>query len=225
MWQNDMEAMLKSIQTEARITASYTGREKFSERVMRAIREVDRKQFVPALYELQAYDNGPLPIGQGQTISQPYIVALMSDLLDLNPQDRVLEIGTGSGYQAAILSRLAKQVYTVERIASLAESAQQRLQNLGYRNVEVQCRDGYLGWEEQAPFDAVIVTAAAPHIPPNLVAQLKSGGQMVIPVGQQFMPQQLLLLVKDNKGEVHSKVILDVAFVPLVSEQARDEAN
>jgi len=225
MWQNDMEAMLKTIQSEARITASYTGRKTFSARVMRAIREVDRKQFVPELYELQAYDNGPLPIGQGQTISQPYIVALMSDLLELNPQDRVLEIGTGSGYQAAILSRLAKQVYSIERIASLAESAQQRLQNLGYRNVEVQCRDGYLGWEEQAPFDAVIVTAAAPHIPQNLVAQLKSGGHMVIPVGQQFLPQQLLLLVKDNEGEIHSKVILDVAFVPLVSEQARDEAN
>lgn len=225
MWQNDMEAMLKSIQTEAKITAGDTGREKFSERVMRALRDVDRKQFVPPHYELQAYDNGPLPIGHGQTISQPYIVALMSDMLDLTPQDRVLEIGTGSGYQAAILSHLAKQVYSIERIEALAESARQRLQNLGYRNVEVQCRDGYLGWPEQAPFDAVMVTAAAPHIPQSLVEQLNSGGHMIIPVGQQFMPQQLLLLSKDSEGKVHRKVILDVAFVPLVTGQLRDDIN
>jgi len=186
MWQNDMETMLKSIQTEAKITATNTGREKFSERVLQAIREVDRKQFVPAFYELQAYDNGPLPIGHGQTISQPYIVALMSDMLDLAAQDRVLEIGTGSGYQAAILSRLVQQVYSIERIQTLAESARQRLQDLGYRNIEVQCRDGYLGWPEQAPFDAIMVTAAATHIPKNLVAQLKPGGHMIIPVGQQL---------------------------------------
>jgi protein-L-isoaspartate(D-aspartate) O-methyltransferase len=134
-------------------------------------------------------------------------------------------VGTGSGYQAAILSRLVQQVYSIERIESLAESAKQRMQYLGYTNIEVQCRDGYLGWPEQAPFDAVIVTAAASHIPPSLVTQLKPGGHMVIPVGRQFMPQQLLLVSKDSRNQIQTRVILDVAFVPLVTEQDRDDAN
>ena len=139
MWKSSVQDMLDTIRSEAQYTASYTGRAQFSERVMQAMRDVDRKHFVPAHYEIQAYDNGPLPIGHGQTISQPYIVALMTDLLDLTPESKVLEIGTGSGYQAAILSRLAKQIYSIERVSPLAEAAKQRLQELGYHNVEVRC--------------------------------------------------------------------------------------
>ena len=219
MWKTSIQDMLDTIRSEAKYTVSYTGRAQFSERVMQAMQDVDRQQFVPGHYENQAYDNGPLPIGHGQTISQPYIVALMTDLLDLTPQSSVLEIGTGSGYQAAILSRLAKQVYSIERVAPLAEAATQRLHKLGYHNVEVRCDDGYYGWQDKAPFDAIIVTAAASHIPQSLVDQLKPGGRLMIPVGLQYMPQQLLLLTKDETGNTQTQFILDVAFVPLVSKE------
>ena len=220
MWKTSADAMIETIRSEAKYTASYTGRETFSEQVMQAMREVDRKAFVPANYENLAYDNGPLPIGHGQTISQPYIVALMTDLLDLTPDSKVLEVGTGSGYQAAILSRIARQVYTIERVSPLAEAARQRLSELGYHNVEVRCDDGYYGWQDQAPFDAIIVTAAASHIPQSLVEQLRTDGRLIIPVGQQYMPQQLILVTKDQAGNTQTKFILDVAFVPLVSEEA-----
>lgn len=219
MWKSSLQDMLDTIRSEAKYTASYTGREKFSDRVMQAMHDVDRKDFVPEHYHVQAYDNGPLPIGHGQTISQPYIVALMTDLLDLTATSIVLEIGTGSGYQAAILSRLAKQVYTIERVSALAAAATQRLQQLGYQNVEVRCDDGYYGWQDKAPFDAIIVTAAASHVPQSLIDQLKPGGRMIIPVGLQYMPQQLLLVTKDAKGATETRFILDVAFVPLITKE------
>jgi protein-L-isoaspartate(D-aspartate) O-methyltransferase len=160
-----------------------------------------------------------LPIGYGQTISQPYIVALMTDLLDLTPESIVLEIGTGSGYQAAILSRLAKKVYSIERIPELCESARARLQTLGYSNVETLCANGYYGWEDKAPFDAITVTAAAPHIPEALINQLKPGGRMVIPVGLPYMHQELMLVTKDLDGKISTDTILGVSFVPLVTEK------
>jgi protein-L-isoaspartate(D-aspartate) O-methyltransferase len=225
MWKTSADEMIETIRSEAKYTASYTGRDKFSEHVMQAMREVDRKAFVPDNYANMAYDNGPLPIGHGQTISQPYIVALMTDLLDLTPESKVLEIGTGSGYQAAILSRVAKQVYTIERVSALAQAATQRLQELGYHNVEVRCDDGYFGWQDKAPFDAIIVTAAATHIPQSLVDQLQANGRMIIPVGLQYMPQQLVLVTKDQSGATQTKFILDVAFVPLISPASESHAE
>jgi len=217
MWNTSHQEMLEQIRSEAKFTASYTGRDKFSAQVMQAMHDVDRKNFVSSDYVNLAYDNGPLPIGHGQTISQPYIVALMTDLLDLTPTSTVLEIGTGSGYQAAILSRLAKQVYSIERISVLAQAAAERLQQFGYHNVEVRCDDGYFGWQEKAPFDGIIVTAAASHIPQNLLDQLKNGGRMIIPVGMPSMAQQLFLITRDQAGNTQTKFVLDVAFVPLVS--------
>lgn len=210
---------------EAKYTASYTGRETFDERVMQAMQDVDRGDFVSRNYIKMAYDDGPLSIGYGQTISQPYMVALMTDLLDITPESVVLEVGTGSGYQSAILSKLVKQVYSVERISELAESSAQRLKQLGYENVEVRCVNGYFGWEEKAPFDAITVTAAATHIPQDLVDQLKPGGRMVIPVGLQYMPQELMLVVKDEQGKTRTESVLGVAFVPLVAEGDEDNDN
>lgn len=218
------QQMLETIRTEAKFTATYTGRTQFSESVMQAMQEVDRSDFVDGFYKLQAFENGPLPIGHGQTISQPYIVALMTDLLELTPESVVLEIGTGSGYQAAILSRIAKQVYSVEKIPELAEAAAQRLQALGYTNINTRCDNGYYGWREKAPFDGIIVTAAASHVPQDLVEQLKPGARMVIPVGQPYMSQVLILLSKDAQGDTQAKSILDVVFVPLVNELARTPA-
>jgi len=217
MWKTSLEEMLEQIRSEAKFTASYTGRGTFSKQVMQAMHNVDRKNFVSPDYINLAYDNGPLPIGHGQTISQPYIVALMTDLLDLTPTSTVLEIGTGSGYQAAILSRLAKQVYSIERVSVLAQAASARLQQLGYHNIEVRCDDGYYGWQEKAPFDAIIVTAAASHIPQSLLDQLKNGGRMIIPVGLPSMPQQLFLVTRDQTGKIQTQFMLDVAFVPLVT--------
>ena len=213
------QQMLDTIRNEAKFTATYTGRTQFSETVMQAMQEVDRSDFVDGFYKQQAFENGPLPIGYGQTISQPYIVALMTDLLELTPQSVVLEIGTGSGYQAAILSRIAKQVYSIEKIPELAEAATQRLKALGYSNIETRCNNGYYGWREKAPFDGIIVTAAATHIPQDLVDQLKPGARMVIPVGMPYMSQVLMLLSKDEQGDTQVKSILDVVFVPLVSDE------
>lgn len=210
--------MLEEIQMEAASTAISTGREQFSQPVMYAMAEVKRENFVSAHYIPHAYDNGPLPIGCEQTISQPYIVALMTDLLDLSPESIVLEIGTGSGYQAAILSRLAKKVYTVERIEKLAETAGKRLQELNYDNVETLCSDGYAGWEEKAPFDGILVTAAVSQIPPALIAQLKRGGRMVIPIGLAYMHQKLMLVTKEEKGATKTQFIINVSFVPLITE-------
>lgn len=219
-----VKSLLAQIQAEAGYTASYTGRNVFGEQVMAAMAEVPREAFVPTDLKAFAYRNEPLPIGHGQTISQPYIVALMTDLLDLTAESVVLEIGTGSGYQAAILSRLAKQVYSIEKIPELYEAASRRLRELGYTNIETRCCNGYKGWEEEAPFDGIIVTAAASHIPSALVEQLKPGGRMLIPVGLPFMPQELMLVTKQEDGSSRTKSILDVAFVPLVMEET-DEGN
>ena len=217
--ENKHKRLLEEIESDALYTAALTGRKKFEQRVMKAMAEVIRENFVSPQYSPFAYDNGPLPIGHGQTISQPYIVALMTDLLELTKESVVLEVGTGSGYQAAVLSRLAKKVYTVERIKELSESAGQRLKKLGYNNIELLCSDGYIGWQEKSPFDGIIVTAAISHIPPALIEQLKPGGRMVIPIGLPRMHQELMLLTKDKAGETHTESLLGVAFVPLITDE------
>lgn len=183
--------------------------------VLAAMATVPRHRFVPEDQRAHAYEDRPLPIGYGQTISQPYIVALMTDLLDLDGRGRVLEVGTGSGYQAAVLSPLAQAVYTIEIVPALADQAAARLQELGFGNVTARQGDGYYGWEEHAPFDGIVVTAAASHIPPPLVRQLKPGGRMVIPVGAPFFVQHLMLVEKSDRGEVRSRLLLPVRFVPL----------
>jgi protein-L-isoaspartate(D-aspartate) O-methyltransferase len=199
-------------------TSAYIGKSTLDERVMRVLGTVGRHRFVPPHLQSQAYENRPLPIGYGQTISQPYIVALMTDLLELEAGDVVLEIGTGSGYQAAILSRLVSQVYSIEIIPQLAQSASMVLQRLGFSNIEVQNADGYYGWKEHAPFDAIMVTAAASHIPPPLVRQLKPGGVLLIPVGSPFQVQQLTLVRKNHDGELTTRQILPVSFVPFTGK-------
>ena len=183
--------------------------------VVRAMRKVPRHQFVPAELRGLAYADGPLPIGEDQTISQPYIVALMTELLGLDGGERVLEIGTGSGYQAAILAQIAKEVYTIEILEPLATSAEKKLKEMGYENITVRCGDGYQGWEEFAPFDGIIVTCAPDHVPQPLVQQLKVGGKMVIPVGEQY--QELILLKKTEKG-VERRRVIPVMFVPMTGE-------
>ena len=190
--------------------------EALNEDVMRSLGTVERHEFVPARQKPFAYENRPLPIGHGQTISQPYIVALMTDLIQPGADDVVLEIGTGSGYQAAILAKLVKHVYSIEIIEALADESAARLKRLGYDNVTTKLADGYYGWEEHAPFDAIVVTAAASHVPPPLVQQLKPGGRMLIPVGGRFMTQQLLLLEKTADDEVITRQIAAVRFVPLI---------
>ena len=196
-----------------------SGEEALNEDVMRSLGTVERHEFVPARQKPFAYENRPLPIGHGQTISQPYIVALMTDLIEPSRDDVVLEIGTGSGYQAAILANIVKHVYSIEIIEALADEARARLGRLGYNNVTTKLADGYYGWEEHAPFDAIVVTAAASHVPPSLVQQLRPGGRMIIPVGGRFMTQQLLLLEKTDDEEVITRQIAAVRFVPLTRER------
>ncbi len=208
-------ALVSEIHRDVRDTRRYTGREALDPRVMNVIGTVPRHQFVPAAWRSDAYDNRPLPIGHGQTISQPYIVALMTDMLEPGPADRVLEIGTGSGYQAAVLAELVEQVFSIEIIEPLGEAAASRLAELGYENIDTRVADGYHGWPEHAPFDAIIVTAAASHIPPPLVRQIRPGGVMLIPVGPQFSVQQLTLVRKAEDGAVTTRQILPVRFVPL----------
>ena len=185
------------------------------EQVLAAMRKVPRHEFVPERWVDSAYDDGPLPIGYDQTISQPYIVALMTELLQLTPQSKVLEVGTGSGYQAAVLAEIAREVYSIEIIEPLAASAAERLKRLGYNKVQVKLGDGYLGWLEHAPFDAIIVTAGAAHVPPPLIEQLKPGGRMVIPIGEVPGQQSLLLVEKSATGKVTQQRVAPVAFVPL----------
>jgi len=208
--------MVAEIEYIARETAAETGRPRFAERVMQAMRRVPRHRFVPASEEAWAYKNRPLSIGQGQTISQPYIVALMTDLLDSKPTDIVLEVGTGSGYQAAVLAELVGKVYTIEIVEPLGRQAAQTLSALGYANVFTRIGDGYAGWPEVAPFDSIIVTAAASDVPKPLVDQLKPGGRLVIPVGGRFDVQQLIVIEKKADGTTLSRNTLPVRFVPLV---------
>ncbi|HAW49993.1 TPA: protein-L-isoaspartate O-methyltransferase [bacterium] len=189
-----------------------------SETVLSAMRKVPRHEFVPEKYRREAYNDYPLPIGHGQTISQPYIVALMTELADITKGEKVLEIGAGSGYQAAILAEITDSVYTIEIIPELAKSVRKRFLQLGYKNIAVKNADGYYGWKKFAPFDAIIVTAAAEHVPPPLIRQLNEGGKMVIPVGHQFQVQNLMVIEKKD-GKIRCRNVLPVRFVPLVREK------
>ncbi len=208
--------LMAEIEEEARDTHFWTGRARYSERVMAALERVPRHEFVLPEDQPYAYVNRPRGIGHGQTISQPYIVALMTDLLDLEPTHRVLEIGTGCGYQAAVLAELAARVFTVETFEELALTAAARLARLGYRNVEVRYGEGYDGWPEEAPFDAVIVTAAPTAVPPALLDQLAPGGRMVVPLGTPGDTQILTLCRRDAEGRIERDGLLPVSFVPMV---------
>lgn len=210
-----VKEMIKGIEVEAKMSSSWTGRRKISAKVLAAMARVPRHEFVPEALFHSAYENSPLPIGYGQTISQPFIVALMTDLLALQGGEVVLEVGTGSGYQAAVLSQLAKKVYGMENVAQLVVIARKRLQRLGYENVEVVWGNGYQGLPAKAPFDAVLVAAAASFIPKLLLDQLRPGGKMIIPIGSQGFSQQLQLLQKTPFGDIETKAVLPVAFVPL----------
>ena len=214
---NARAGMVDEVQAYAR-TAQAPGAG-FDPDVMRALGEVPRHEFVPDDQKRVAYENRPLPIGHGQTISQPYIVALMTDLADPAPGDTVLEVGTGSGYQAAIFAELVRSVYSIEIIEPLANRAKETLERLGYDNVVTRLGDGYYGWDEHGPFDAIVVTAAASHVPPPLINQLKPGGRMVIPVGGRFLTQQLLLIEKQENGDITTKQVAAVRFVPLTGER------
>lgn len=207
--------MVDKIEAIANAIGPIGGRGGIDTTVLAAMRRVPRHLFVPDELVDLAYADRPLPIGYSQTISQPYIVALMTDLLDLQPGDAVLEIGTGSGYQAAVLGELVSRAYTIEIVPELAQLAAERLARLGYEDLTVREGDGYYGWPEHAPFDAIIVTAAASHVPPPLVQQLKPGGRMIIPVGSRFSVQHLLLVEKEPDGPVRTRQLLPVRFVPL----------
>jgi len=197
-------------------TRGPTGLAAMSPQVRAALGKVERHRLVPPGQQALAYRNHPLPIGRGQTISQPYIVALSTDLVVLQPQHNVLEVGTGSGYQAAVLAEIAQRVYSIEIIDSLAREAKENLAKLNYRNIEIKIGDGYQGWPEKAPFDAIVVTAAAPQVPGALLAQLKAGGRMVIPVGAAGQTQELVLVTKEMDGTSRQKRVLPVRFVPLL---------
>lgn len=211
-----IEKMLDTIRRECYYTSGLTGINAFPEHIMEAMAEVPREDFVPDDLKLYAYDNSPLPIGFGQTISQPYIVALMTALLTPDENKVILEVGAGSGYQAAILAKLVKKVYTIEIIFELAERAEKRLSGLGYDNVEVRQGNGHEGFPPHAPYDGIIVTAAANYVPPPLKDQLKPGGRLVIPVGMPHSTQHLMLIEKDDRGAFCTRDILSVAFVPLI---------
>jgi protein-L-isoaspartate(D-aspartate) O-methyltransferase len=214
--QVDAVSLIDDIEAEFALTADETGRDSLSAPVRAAIAKVPREKFVPPSERALAYLNCPLPIGHGQTISQPFIVAIMTDLLDLRPTDSVLEIGTGCGYQTAILAEIAHRVASVEVVQNLANTARERLNALGYRNITLRTGDGAAGWPELAPFDAIIVTAAAVQMPAALIEQLKPGGRMVIPMGAPGAPQTLMRIDKRADGTTKQREILPVAFVPLV---------
>jgi len=220
-----IDRMIADIEREVNYTQGMIGRARFDSRVMEAMRTVPRDAFVPDDLKPFAFDNGPLSIGHGQTISQPYIVALMTDLLGLEPQHHVLEIGTGSGYQTAVLAQLVSRVYSVELIPELGTAAADRLRQLNYDNIEFRIGNGYDGWPEHAPYDAIIVTAAATHIPEDLIDQLRPGGKLAIPVGRPYQPQDLLLIEKDPQGNAITHNILGVAFVPLVPKAHIHESD
>ncbi|MEO1034837.1 MAG: protein-L-isoaspartate(D-aspartate) O-methyltransferase [Pseudomonadota bacterium] len=217
-WQSQRDALAREVQKLARATGSSTGKPAIDDRVIAAIATVPRHEFVPEQFQHQAYENRPLPIGNGQTISQPYIVALMTDLAAIDAESSVLEIGTGSGYQAAVLAELVEHVYTIEIIATLGERAEATLARLDYDNVSVRIGDGYQGWPEHAPFDAIVVTAAPESIPEPLIEQLAVGGRLVIPVGPQRGGQSLKLLTKLPDGEIETTSVLPVRFVPFTRE-------
>jgi len=219
-----LDGMLDEIDRTLQQTAGHTGVARLSAPVRRALERVPRHEFVPAGLREHAYLNRPLPIGNDQTISQPYIVALMTELAGVGPGSKVLEVGTGSGYQAAVLAELAGQVYTIEIIEELGRRAEEVLQRLGYRNVAVRIGDGFHGWPEQAPFDAILVTAAPESVPQPLVDQLKPGGRLVIPVGRQGETQSLQVVTKDADGKIAVRDVLPVGFVPLTGDGAENVA-
>jgi protein-L-isoaspartate(D-aspartate) O-methyltransferase len=210
--------MVMAIEAAAYKTSLHINKKRLDTRVMSVMGRVERHKFVPRSHQSWAYANQPLPIGHGQTISQPYIVALMTDLIGIEPGEKVLEIGTGSGYQAAVLAEMGAEVFTIEIVEPLAKQASKRLASLGYDNVKTRLGDGYYGWQEEAPFDAIVVTAAASHIPPPLIRQLKPGGVMVIPVGSRFLVQQLVLVAKNTAGDITTRQMLPVRFVPLTGD-------
>ncbi len=214
----EREAMLRDIADEVAWTRHEIGKQTLDARVMAALAKVPRELFVPARERRFAFANGPLPIGHGQTISQPYIVALMTDLLETRPEHVILEIGTGSGYQTAVLAELVHHVYSVEIIATLANQARERLTRLGYHNVSIRHGDGHQGWAEHAPYDGIIVTAAAPALPPTLLEQLKPGARLVIPIGPPGEIQQLEVVTKQADGTIERRKVLRVAFVPMTEE-------
>ncbi len=221
---NHHQDMIREIEEEVRYTRRLIGKDALDERVMEAMRKVPRDRFVPDDIKPAAFENVPLPIGHGQTISQPYIVALMTDMVAPQPDHRILEVGTGSGYQTAVLSQLCDKVYTVELVRELSSAAQAIFRELGYGNIETHVGDGWQGWPEHAPYDGILVTAAAPRIPESLIDQLKPGGRMAIPVGLPYSHQELMLVQKDEQGNITTKSVLGVAFVPLVepAPQAAD---
>lgn len=217
-WEAQREALARVVEEDVIATSDYTGKMLLNPLVMDAIRTVPRHEFVPKDYRIHAYDNRPLPIGEDQTISQPYIVAIMTELANVNESSVVLEIGTGSGYQAAILAEIAEHVYTIEIIDALGHRAEKTLERLGYANVSVRVGDGYKGWPANAPFDAIIVTAAPDTVPEPLVEQLAVGGRMVIPVGPQYGTQSLQVLEKQADGGITTIDVLPVRFVPFTRD-------
>jgi len=213
--ENEKKALWGDVEFQVSRLSSELGFDRISPAVRDALWQVPRERFVPERQRPYAYENRPLPIGYGQTISQPLIVAVMTEMLKLSPGDRVFELGTGSGYQAAVLETLGAEVYSIEIIPELGESARRILDETGHQKVQTRIGDGYFGWEEAGPFDGIIVTAASDHIPPPLIRQLKPGGRMLIPVGSRYVTQKLVLVTRDEQGAVRTQEILPVTFVPL----------
>lgn len=215
-----VQSMLQDIEIEVKLTSHMIGKKALDPRVMAAMAQVPRQEFVPEELKGRAFYNGPLPIGRGQTISQPYIVALMSDLLNPEPDHVILEIGTGSGYQTAVLASLVRQVYSIEIIEELSAASREKLDKLRVHNVNLCAGDGYHGWPEHAPYDGIIVTAAAPHIPRPLIDQLRIGARLVIPVGEPYSYQELKVLEKKAEGKIEIQNVLGVSFVPLTGKHS-----
>lgn len=211
-------ALWAEVESQVSFLRSELGFDKLSPEVRLALWNVPREKFVPDEQKYYAYENRPLPIGYAQTISQPLIVAIMTELAELRPGDRVLELGTGSGYQAAVLDALGAEVYSMEIIEELGKRARDTLDKAGHQNVTTRIGDGYFGWEDAAPFDAIIVTAANDHIPPMLIRQIKPGGRMVIPVGSRYLTQKLVLVSRDADGVITTREIIPVTFVPLTGQ-------
>ena len=217
-WQRQRQVLVDEVAAMVSSASDYLQQNTLNKSVLDAMRKVPRHEFIPANRRAYAYLNQPVAIGYGQTISQPYIVAIMTDLIKPKPGDKVLEVGTGSGYQAAVLAELGVDMYSIEIIEPLAKQAALNLKQAGYEKVHTRTGDGYYGWESQAPFDGIVVTAVASHIPPPLIKQLKAGGHMIIPVGAAFLTQYLVLVNKDDQGKITTRQILPVSFVPLTGK-------